>query len=221
MVEVFLKAGASLRYIHLQRWAPSVAELFTQRVLVERDAQFFNLTVGLGGGLIKANMETALRGTGSRSELLGVFFGGDQQHFDLHTLQDHQAKATFSDLLYKSALMDRSSMITTGLIRIRKEAQKSDAYQAYRNLLLSQGARADSIPMLEIEADDVRCTHGVAVGPIEEDHLFYLMSRGVPLSEAEHLIVEGFFEPVFRRLPVARLKEALITGVTDRLNRRG
>ena len=194
MVEIFVKEGATLRYIHLQRWDPSVTELFTQRALVERDGQFLNVTVGLGGRLTKANIETVLQGPDSRAELLGVLFGSDEQHFDYHTLQDHRAVHTMSDLLYKSALADRAEAIYTGLIRIRKEAQKSDAYQANRNLLLSQGATADSIPMLEIEADDVRCTHGVAVGPVDEEQAFYLKSRGLSEAEAERLIVEGFYE---------------------------
>ncbi len=217
MVEIVIKAGANLRYIHLQRWGPSVIELFTQQVLLEQDAQFLNVTVGLGGRLTKANVETILSGVGSRSELLGILFGSGNQHFDFHTLQDHQARATFSDLLYKSALKDTAQAIYTGLIRIRKEAQKSDAYQANRNLLLSKGAKADSIPMLEIEADDVRCTHGVAVGPVDEEQSFYLMSRGLSQAEAECLVVEGFFEQVFRRIPLEDLREQLMQEVTTRL----
>ncbi|MBI3615447.1 MAG: Fe-S cluster assembly protein SufD [Candidatus Omnitrophica bacterium] len=218
MVEIFLKPGANLRYVHPQQWAPSVTELFTQRVLLDRDAQFFNVMVTLGGRLTKGNVETVLSGTGCRSELLGILFGSGSQHFDFHTLQDHQAKATFSDLLYKSALKDTAKAIYTGLIRIRKEAQKSDAYQANRNLLLSQGAQADSIPILEIEADDVRCTHGVAVGPIDPEQEFYLMSRGLPSTEAQRLIVEGFFEQVFKRIPLDSLREQLMAEVTNRLS---
>lgn len=217
MVEIVIKRGANLRYIHLQRWGSSVVGLFTQRALLEQDAQFLNVMVGLGGGLTKANVETILSGTGSRSELLGILFGSGNQHFDFHTLQDHQAPHTFSDLLYKSALKDTARAIYTGLIRIRKAAQKSDAYQANRNLLLSQGAKADSIPMLEIEADDVRCTHGVAVGPVDEEQAFYLMSRGLLEAEAERLIVEGFFEQVSRRIPLESLREQLTQEVTSRL----
>ena len=218
MVEIFVKAGAFVTYIHLQQWGPSVAELFTQRTLLEQDSQFLNVTVELGGRLTKANVETVLKGAGCRAELLGILFGSDEQHFDFHTLQDHEAQATFSDLLYKSALKDHSQAIYTGLIRIEKQAQKSDAYQANRNLLLSQGAKADSIPMLEILADDVRCTHGVAVGPVDQEQAFYLMSRGLDPAQAQRLIVEGFFEQIFKRIPVESLREQLMGEVAKRLN---
>lgn len=216
-VEIFVKEGGILRYIHLQRWGPQIKEFFTQRAILEENAQFLNVTVALGGSLTKANIETVLRGTGSRSDLLGVLFGTNRQHFDFHTLQDHEAPHTFSDLLYKSALRDNSKAIYTGLIRIRKEAQKSDAYQANRNLLLNPGAKADSIPMLEIKADDVRCTHGVAVGPIDPDQAFYLMSRGLTQEEAQRLIVEGFFDQVFGRIPLEELREELRAEVDQRL----
>ena len=217
MVEIVLKAGSNARYIHLQRWAAPVVELFSQRVILEREAQFLNLNVGLGGSLLKANLETVLEGPGARAELFGIAFGSGRQHFDFHTLQDHKAPTTTSDLLYKSALKDQSKMIYTGLIRIRKQAQKSDAYQANRNLLLSQGAKADSIPMLEIEADDVRCTHGVAVGPVDEEQAFYLMSRGIPPAQAEHVIVEGFFEQVLNKIPVESVREQVRSDIGERL----
>lgn len=217
MVEVFLKAGAILRYVRVQRWGPSLQELFTQRSLLERDAQLLNIGVGLGGGVTKAAVETVLQGPGARSELLGVFFGSDRQHFDIHTLQDHQAERTFSDLLYKAALKDQAKSVYTGLIRIGKKAQKSDAYQANRNLLLSQGAKADSVPMLEIEANDVRCTHGVAVGPVDPEQAFYLMSRGLSEGEAEQMIVEGFFEQLLRRLPLEEIREELAGEIASRV----
>jgi len=216
-VEIFLGSGSSLQYVHLQRWGPQTAELMVQRAVLERDAQLLNITVGLGGRLTKGSVEASLAGPGARSELLGVFFGSGRQHFDLHTLQEHRAQSTASDLLYKSALADEARAIYTGLIRITRQGQKSDAYQANRNLLLSQGAKADSVPMLEIEADDVRCTHGVAVGPIEEEQAFYLMSRGLSQREAERLIVHGFFEQVFRRIPLERLREELAEEVDRRL----
>ena len=217
MVEIILKKEARLQYLHLQRWGSTVTEIFSQRAVLERDAQLLNVTVGLGSTLTKGNVETVLAGTGGRADLLGVFFGSDTQHFDFHTLQDHRAEHTTSDLLYKSALKDTAWAIYTGLIRIRKEAQKSDAYQANRNLLLNQGAKADSIPMLEIEADDVRCTHGVAIGPVDEEQAFYLMSRGLPKEEAQRLIVEGFFDQVFQRIPVENLQTELMGEVTKRL----
>ncbi len=217
MAEIFLGPEAELQYIHLQRWGRQVTEVYTQRALLEGESQLVSVTIGLGGKLTKANVETVLQGPAARSELLGVLSGSDDQHYDFHTLQDHRAKATWSDLLYKSALSGEAKAIYTGLIRIAKQAQKSDAYQANRSLLLSQGASADSIPMLEIEADDVRCTHGVAVGPVDEEQLFYLMSRGLEAAQAERLIVEGFFEPVFRRLPSENLRQGLMAEVMRQL----
>ena len=217
VVEILVQAGGRLRYVHLQRWNNGVSELYTQRAVLERDAHLLNITVGLGGKLIKANVETALQGAGARADLLGIFFGADKQHFDVHTLQDHQAPNTFSDLLYKSALAGQAESIYTGLIRIAKQAQKTDAYQANRNLLLSQGAKADSVPMLEIEADNVRCTHGVAVGPVDEEQAFYLMSRGLSPTESERLIVEGFFEQILKRIPVGDLREQLAAEIAARM----
>jgi len=221
MTEIRVGAGGILRYVHLQRWNHSTSELFSQRAILEKDAQFLNITVGLGGRLAKANVETVLQGPGTRAELLGIFFESGTQHFDFHTLQDHQAPNSFSDLLYKSALADQARAIYTGLIRIEKQAQKSNAYQANRCLLLSQGAKADSIPMLEIEADDVRCTHGVAVGPVDEEQAFYLMSRGLSAAEAERLIVEGFFEEILKRIPLESLREQLAAEIAGRLSNHG
>ncbi len=218
MAEIFVGAGGTLRYVHLQRWNSATTELFTQRAILEKEAQFLNITVGLGSKLAKANVETDLRGPGAHADLLGIFFGAGKQHFDFHTLQDHQAPNTFSDLLYKCALAGQAELVYTGLIRIAKQAQKSNAYQANRNLLLSQGAKADSIPMLEIEADDVRCTHGVAVGPVDEEQAFYLMSRGLSATESERLIVEGFFEQILKRIPAGDLREQLAEEITTRLS---
>lgn len=218
MAEIFIGAGGTLRYVHIQRWNSAATELFAQRAILGKEAQFLNITVGLGGKLSKANVETVLTGAGARADLLGIFFGSDKQHLDFHTLQDHQAPNTFSDLLYKSALAGQAESVYTGLIRIASQAQKSDAYQANRNLLLSQGAKADSIPMLEIEANDVRCTHGVAVGPVDEEQAFYLMSRGLSAMESERLIVEGFFEQILKRIPVGDLREQLAEEITARLS---
>ncbi len=218
MVEAFVRQGGFLRYVRLQRWSDSVTELFSQRVILEQDARFLNITAGFGGKWSKSNAETVLLGPGARADLLGIFFGANNQHYDVHTLQDHQAPQTASDLLYKSALADKAESVYTGLIRIAKHAQKCDAFQANRNLLLSQGAKADAIPMLEIETDDVRCTHGVAVGPVDEEQAFYLMSRGIPAREAELLIVEGFFEQILKRIPIGDLREQLAGEIAERLS---
>ncbi len=220
MTEIVLEEASDFRYLHIQRWGSSTAELLIQQASLEKEAHFLNVAVALGGRLTKAHVETALRGQGGRADLLGAIFGCDNQHFDFHTVQDHQAERTFSDLLYKSALRDSAKAVYTGLIRIEKAAQKSDAYQANRNLLLDDGASADSIPMLEILADDVRCTHGVAVGPVDEDQTYYLMTRGLSPEEAQRIIVGGFFEQVLKRIPVETVNERLMDELTQRLEKR-
>lgn len=216
-VEMFVGEGGSLRYVRLQHLGEEAVELYTQRAVLGKEAQLLNITVGMGAAVAKANLETTLTAPGARAQLLGLFFGHRRQHFDCHTLQDHTAPHSSTDLLYESALRDTAQAIYTGLIRIRKSAQKSDAYQHNRNLLLSQGAKADSIPMLEIEADDVRCTHGVAVGPVDEEQLYYLMSRGLTPAQAQHLVVEGFFDRVLRRIPIESVRESLMQEIDARL----
>ncbi|HMU75411.1 MAG TPA: SufD family Fe-S cluster assembly protein, partial [Elusimicrobiota bacterium] len=142
-------------------------------------------------------------------EQVGVFFGDEEQRFTHHTHQDHRAPHTASDLLFKAALRDNARSVYTGMIKIAKEAQKTNAYQASKNILLSKGARANAIPMLEILADDVKCGHGAAVGSLDDDQRFYLMSRGLPREEAERAIVEGFFEDVLQRIPVPGMSDRL------------
>jgi Fe-S cluster assembly protein SufD len=220
MVEIFIGPKATLRYIHLQRWDPSVSEIFLQKTFVGEEAQFMNVALGLGGSCTKAHLETILNAQGGRADLLGIWIGTDDRHVDIHTLQDHKAPRTSSDLLYKNALKDRSKTIHTGLIRIARSAKQANAYQANRNLLLSEGAKADSIPMLEIEADDVRCTHGVAVGPVDEEQRFYLTSRGLTEAEAERLIVQGFFDPILQRLPTETMRETLADEILNRLQQK-
>ncbi len=217
LVEIILKPQASLKYLRIQRWNSETSELFMQKTIIDKEAVFLNAAIALGGSVTKARLETTLQGVNAHADLLGVLFGSRKQHFDFHTIQDHKAERTTSDLLYKCALKDQAKSIYTGLIRIDKSAQKSDAYQANRNLLLSDGASADSVPMLEILADDVRCTHGVAVGPVDEDQMFYLMSRGLPPAEAERTIVGGFFEQVLQRVPLGAMNEQLLEELTNRL----
>src|SRR5579864_3894200 len=153
--------------------------------------------------------------------MLGLVFGEGTQQFDFHTLQGHRSPNTRSDLLFKSALDDRSHSAYTGVIIIDRGAQRSDAYQANRNLLLSEGARADTEPMLEIEADDVRCTHGATVGPIDEETLFYAATRGLSPDDAARLIVEGFFAEVFQKFGDERVTSKLAEKVSPHLGRVG
>ncbi len=208
-VELTVGAGARVRYYHLQNWSCGTEHTFTQQATVERDGQLLSLLVTLGSRTTKASVETRLVGPGARSDLYGIAFGDQSQRFEFQTLQDHLVPNTASDLLYKTALADHATSIYTGLIRIAKDAQKTDAYQANRNLLLSEHAKADSIPMLEILADDVRCTHGATVGPVDAEQAFYLTSRGIPFPVAERMIVEGFFDQVIGKLPLEELRERL------------
>ena len=165
--EVSVAEGAPLHLATLLRWGANVHHFGTERVRVQRDARFHWTVAALGGKLTKIDMEMHLEGPGSEARLSGCYFGSETQHFDFHTFQNHRVGDSVSDLLFKGALRDRARAVYQGLIKVHKNAQKSDAYQANRNLLLSPKARADSIPSLEIEANDVRCTHGATVSQVD------------------------------------------------------
>jgi Fe-S cluster assembly protein SufD len=216
--EVFVGAGARLRYVTLQEWGRHVWNFSINRARISRDATLNSLVVAFGARFHKANVESALEGPGATVEMLGLLAGDDRQFFDHHTLQDHQAPHTTSDLLYKGALNGRSRSVFSGLIKARKAAQKTDAIQTNRNLLLSDHARADSIPNLEIEANDLRCTHAATVAPVDEEEVFYLRARGLTEAAAKQLIVEGFFEPILERIPLAGVAERLRRVVTAKIN---
>src|SRR5215471_4198450 len=205
--EVFVGEGASVGYLSLQRWGRHAWQFADQRVRAERDATVRLVAVGLGGRFAKNRIEAVLTGPGASAELKALFFGSGQQSFDFHTLQQHRVGHTTSDLLFKGALSDQARSVYAGLIRIEPKASRSDAYQANRNLLLSKTAKAHSIPMLEILNNDVRCTHGATVAPVDPEHLFYLESRGIPAPTAERMIVHGFFGEVLDRIPVAQARE--------------
>ena len=211
--EVTVGQGASLHLATFQRWAGNVHHFGTERVRVGRDAKFHWTYTALGGKLTKLDLEMHLDGEGSEAKFSGCYFGNGTQHFDFHTFQNHNVGHSTSDLLFKGALRDRARMVYQGLIKVHKDAQRSDAYQANRNLLLSNKARADSIPSLEIEANDVRCTHGATVGQVDEEQLFYLRSRGLPRPDAERMIIQGFFEPVLERIPAESLRTAVTAAV--------
>jgi len=212
-VEVFAGAGAHVRYVALQHWGRNMHHLSTQRTVAQRDAKLDSLVVNLGASVARVELHSALRGPGARSDMLGLYFGQDDAHFDHSTRQDHEVPHASSDLLYKGALDGRSRSIFRGLIKVFPKAQRTDAYQTNRNLILSRQAEATSLPNLEIEADDVRCSHAAAVGQLDDEELFYIMSRGVPRHEAERLVVFGFFGEVLERLPIPtvvhELREAI------------
>ena len=192
--------GATVKYICAQRWNENVTALQINATSVERDASAMSLNLHLGGSYSRFESLSRLVGEGARSDLLAVAVAHGKQEFDARTLQDHVSPHTASDLLYKNALDDRARTTFGGLIRVEPHAHFTDAYQKVRNLLLSDDAEANSMPGLEILADNVRCTHGATSGQIDEDELFYLRTRGIPVKVAQHLIVTGFLNEVVQRL---------------------
>jgi Fe-S cluster assembly protein SufD len=185
----------------------------------ERDSYTLLATVALGGYYARVRTDARLDGAGATGDQIAAYFGaGDQMH-DFRTLQDHAAPKTTSDLLFKGAVEDNARSVYTGLIRVRKEAPGTNAFQTNRNLKLSEGAWADSVPNLEIENNDVRCSHASAVGPIDADQRFYLESRGVPPATAERLIVLGFFDEVLERLPAPHVVPELRRAIAAKLDR--
>ena len=208
-IELLVEDGANAHFFRIQRWAASAREFFLQRATVRESAQLNLVSINLGAAVSKTHVIANLVGRHASSHVLGFVFGQGSQHIDFHSLQHHQAPQTMSDLLYKAALKDRSRMIYTGLIRITKAAQQTDAYQANHNLMLSPDAKAETIPMLEILADDVRCKHGATVGPVDEEQLFYLCSRGIERSLAERLLVMGFVQPVLDAIGYEPLQQRL------------
>jgi len=198
--DLWLGDGAQITYVCSQNWSPRALGVQINSTVVGRDAHAKALTVNLGSRYFRSESVSHLRAPGGRSDMLAVTVAEDSQEVDQRTFQIHEAPNTSSDLLYKNALDDAARTIFSGLIRVSPGAHKTDAYQKVRNLLLSDEAEANSLPGLEIEADDVRCTHGATSGQIEEEELFYLLSRGIPLRDSQRLIVYGFLEEVLERL---------------------
>ncbi len=201
LVEIYVGENANLRFVELQSWGEHVWNFSHERANVDRGGTLDWIFGALGSHLTKNFSELDLIGEGATGRMSGFYFTDDDQHLDHDTQQNHLAPHTTSDLLFKGALKDRSRSVWQGMIYVAPGAQKTDGYQANRNLVLSPKARADSIPGLEILADDVRCTHGATVGKIDQEQVFYLLSRGIPYPEAERLIVEGFFDPIMQRIP--------------------
>jgi Fe-S cluster assembly protein SufD len=217
VVEVEARRGATVNYISLQEWGHNVHHFQTQRFTGSRDATVRSLAVNLGSQFARTQVESVLRGEGAFSEMLGLYFADTNQHFAQRTLQSHDAPHGTSDLLYKGALKESSRSEYSGLIKVQRGAQGTDAYQANRNLVLSDDAMARSIPQLEIEANEVRCTHGATVSPVEEEHLFYLMSRGIDRITAQKLIVFGFFRDVLDRIRVEKVRDELSDSISRKV----
>jgi Fe-S cluster assembly protein SufD len=207
--------GAKITYVCAQTWGDNVRALQMNTTTVDHDASAMSLNLHLGGRYSRFESLSRLIGEGGRSDLLAVSVADEEQEFDARTLQDHISPHTASDLLYKNALDDRARSTFGGLIRVEPHAHFTDAYQKVRNLLLSDDAEANSMPGLEILADNVRCTHGATSGQVDADELFYLRSRGISIPVAQRLIVSGFLNEVIQRLdqpPIAEHLNALIEG---------
>lgn len=200
-VEIFVGDSSSVSYAGIQRHVESCRSYITQRSKIERNGRMVSIYAGLGGEISKANVGAVLNGAGADSRMYGVVFAGDNQHFDYHTLHHHQAGDTYSNIDFKVVLRDKATSAYTGLIKIDEDARNSQAYQVNRNLLLNKGARAESIPELEILCDEVQCTHGATMGPVDPEMIFYLTSRGITRDEAVRTIVSGFVEPTVSKLP--------------------
>ena len=216
-VELLLGRGAHLRYVQLQNWNQNTYHIAHQAGRVEADASLQWTVGGLGGKLSHLHQDVYLDGRGADAQVNGVTFATERQTMSYYTQQTHNAPDTHSDLLYKEVLRDRAKVVWRGMIKVDEVAQKTDGYQRSDALMLSPSARCDSIPGLEIEADDVRCTHGATTGRVDEEQIFYAMSRGLTKFEAMHMIVEGFFHQVYDRIPVEVVRETLSQAVERKL----
>ncbi len=206
-----------MRYVSTQDISEKAWIFATQRAQVERDGRLEWTALGFGSARGKVRMETNLAGPGSEARVTGGYAGGPGQHLDYDTTQEHAAPNTNSDLAFRGVLAAGATAVWRGMIRVDPGAQQTDAFQESRNLLLSPEAHADAIPGLEIEADDVRCTHAAAIAQIDRDQLFYLTSRGLDPAEAKSLIIEGFLESLVERLPEGPVREEISAALEQRL----
>ena len=217
IVEIKVGKDANFKFVELQSWGENVWNFSHERVRVERGGNLDWIFGAVGSRLTKNFSELDLAGEGAQGRMSGFYFTHGSQHLDHDTQQNHLAPHTTSDLLFKGALKGKSRSVWQGMIYVAPGAQKTDGYQANRNLVLSEGARADSIPGLEILADDVRCTHGATVGKLEAEPLFYLESRGIPPADAERVMVEGFFDPIMQRIPFEGVRERFQQAILNKM----
>ena len=220
IVEIHVGRNAKLNFVELQSWGNNVWSFTRERARVMRDGVLEWIFGAMGTHLTKNFSDIDLIEEGAFGRMSGFYFTSGDQHLDHDTQQNHMSPNTTSDLLYKGALMDESRSVWQGMIYVAPGAIGTDGYQANRNLILSKGARADSIPGLEILADDVRCTHGATVGKLDEDLLFYLESRGIPRKDAEELIVMGFFAPIMERIPFEGVQARFVEAIQEKMSRR-
>jgi Fe-S cluster assembly protein SufD len=208
-VELFVGEAAKLEYVSIQNLSRETWHFASHHARVERDAELDWVAGGFGSKKGKTRIQNDLAGRGATSRVTGAYFADGSQHLDYDTFQEHMAPDTTSDFAFKGALRDRATAVWRGMIRVEPDAQKTNAYQENRNLILSEQAHADSIPGLEILANDVRCTHGATISPVSRDELFYAMARGLSRGAAERLIVRGFFQDILDRIELEPVREAL------------
>lgn len=221
IVEIYVGSGASLRFVELQSFGNHVWNFTHERARVCQNGQLDWTFGAVGSELTKNFSDLDLVGPGANGRMSGFYFTDGKQHLDHDTQQNHLSHHTTSDLMFKGALKGNSRSVWQGMIYVAPGAQQTDGYQANRNLILSGKARADSIPGLEILADDVRCTHGATVGKIDPNLIFYLLTRGIPDDEAERLIVEGFFEPIMERIPFEGVRQRFKASIEAKMNING
>ena len=212
-VELIQKPGSHLRYVNLQEWGHKTYNFAHQKASIDRDSTLQWTLAAMGSLLSKVNQSVDLVGPGANSQVNGVMFTEGRQHVAYHTQQYHRAPNCHSDFLYKAAQQDKSRTVWRGMIKVDKEAQQTDGYQRNDNLVLSQSSRADSIPGLEIEADDVRCTHGSTTAKVDEEQIFYARCRGFTRKEATRMIVSGFFQQIFDRITIESVRNALAAAI--------
>ena len=217
LVELFVGQNSTLKFVELQSLGNHVWNFTHERAKVEKDGNLDWIFGAIGSKLTKNFSDLDLIGEGANGRMSGFYFTDGKQHLDHDTQQNHLAPNTTSDLLFKGALKENSRSVWQGMIYVAEGAQKTDGYQANRNLVLSESTRADSIPGLEILADDVRCTHGATVGKIDPDLVFYLRSRGISPEEAERLVVEGFFDPIMQRIPFDGVRERFQLAIENKM----
>lgn len=218
VIELLVRDNASLIYAGLQDFGTNMWQFNHECGRVGRDGKLDWVTSMMGTRLTKAFQTLELDRPGSWGRMSGIFFTNGRQHLDLDTQQNHNAEDTVSDLLYKGALKDKSRTVWQGMIKALPGSQRIDGFQANRNLMLDKTARADSIPGLEIEADDVRCTHASAIGRLDQEELFYLMSRGIPRKTAIEMSVQGFFDPLMRRIPFEGVRDRIFSRIVEKIN---
>jgi Fe-S cluster assembly protein SufD len=215
--EFYIAPSANVRVITLQEWGANTFHIANDWARVEREGKVDWVTLNFGSRLSKMSFGSDVAGEGASAELDGLYFATGEQHFDQRTLQVHSSPRTTSNLLYKGAVKDKARSVYQGLIIARPGANGVDAYQKNNNLVLSDGARADSLPSLQIDTDDLKCSHGSTIGNLDPDQLFYLRSRGLDENEARRILIKGFCEDIAGRIPYEFVKEAVSRQVDSRI----